>query len=219
VNVKRRRCGMTNEKWTTIRQQANDKLMAQTAVEAFRHQMRTIFTAMLEGSEPPYMRRPTASLRLICQTVPASKLIVHPGWSWRRAGVPGFYCPRHGIVDLDRIDCELLQERITTVEGQPVRKFDRLLTLRVTPEERAVNLIHTSAVNDVLTALGTMEDFLNDPKSLLALSHDNCCCCGRGLRDELSRSRGIGPECIKNIGFVVYGEADWNGLVKEVVDA
>lgn len=193
--------------WATIRQEANECLTANTNVEAFRQQMRTLFTAMLEGTEPPYLRRPTASLRLICHTQPPSKLVVHPGWICRRS------------VDLDRIDCELLQERITTVKGQPARKFDRLLTFRVTPEERAVSLIHASAVNDVVTVLGTMDDFLNAPTSVLARSHDHCCCCGRGLRDELSRSRGIGPECIKTIGFMMYGQAEWNGLVKEMVGA
>jgi Family of unknown function (DUF6011) len=193
--------------WTTVRQEANAVLTANTNVEAFRQHMRTLFNAMLEGSEPPYLRRPTASLRLICHTEPPSKVVVHPAWLGRRS------------VDLDRIDCELLQERITTVKGQPARKFDRLLTLRVTPTERAVNIIGPDVVNDLSTVLGTIDDFLDAPGAVMARSHDNCCCCGRGLRDELSRSRGIGPECIKNIGFMIYGQADWNALVKEVVGA
>lgn len=113
---------------------------------------------------------------------------------------------------------ELFQERIVTANGQPVRKFDRLLTLWVKPEERAVNRIHTSAVTDLLTALGTMEDYLRDPRAVLARSHDNCCCCGRRLTDELSRSRGIGPECIKTIGSMMYGQTNWNRLVEEVVE-
>lgn len=69
-----------------------------------------------------------------------------------------------------------------------------------------------------MTALGTMEDYLRDPRAVLARSHDNCCCCGRGLTDELSMSRGIGPECIKNIGFMMYGQTNWNRLVEEVVE-
>ena len=81
-----------------------------------------------------------------------------------------------------------------------------------------MNLIHPSAENDVMTVLGTMEDFLVNPRFVLARSHDNCCCCGRCLTDELSQSRGIGPECIKNIEFMMYGQADWNGLVKEEVN-
>ncbi len=205
--------------WHAIRSKANEMLMGNTEVERFRQRMESLFTAMLERSEPPYVRRPTASFRLICSTTPASKVIVHPGWSWRRGGAPGFNSQRHGVVSPERFDCELLQERITTVHRQPVRKFDRLLTLGVTQEVRAVKLIHSSAENDVMTVLGAMEDFLVNPRSVLARSHDNCCCCGRGLRDELSRSRGIGPECIKTIGVMVYGQADWNALVKEEVYA
>ncbi|MGO9922956.1 MAG: DUF6011 domain-containing protein [Isosphaeraceae bacterium] len=178
-------------------------------MESFRQKMRSLFAAMLEHTEPPYVRRPTASRRLICDTVPASKLIVHRGWTGWRAG---------GILNLDRIDCELLQERVTTVHEQPVRKFDRKLTFRVTQNEKAVNLIRSFAVDDVLTAIGTMEEFLSNPSHVLARSHDNCCYCGKGLRDELSGSRGIGPECIKTIGFLVYGHADWNALVQWVVD-
>jgi hypothetical protein len=200
---------MTTIDWTTIRKQANDALTDNPAVEEFRQRMNTLFTRMLQRIEPPYRRRPAVSLRLICQVVPASKLIIHPGWSRRRGG---------GAVNTERIDCELLQERITDFREQPVRKFDRLLTLRVAQDEKAVNLIRSNAVNDVMTTLGTMEEFLLNPKSVLARSHDNCCCCGRSLRDELSRSRGIGPECIRGIGFLLYGQAQWNGLIKEVVD-
>lgn len=57
--------------WTTICSQANDILTHDPTVEAFRQAMRTLFAAMLEGSKLPHLRRPIASLRLICHTVPA----------------------------------------------------------------------------------------------------------------------------------------------------
>jgi hypothetical protein len=39
---------------------------------------------------------------------------------------------------------------------------------------------------------------------VFARSHDSCCVCGRHLTDEQSRSRGIGPECIKTVDFFLY---------------
>jgi hypothetical protein len=62
-----------------------------------------------------------------------------------------------------------------------------------------------------------MRDFLDDHRTVFARSHDNCSCCGKALTDELSRSRGIGPECIKKLDWVAAQRLPWNQLVAEEV--
>jgi hypothetical protein len=49
---------------------------------------------------------------------------------------------------------------------------------------------------------GTMTDFIEDPEGVFARSADRCCLCGRSLTDEVSRGRGIGPECIQRYHLV-----------------
>lgn len=52
-------------------------------------------------------------------------------------------------------------------------------------------------------ANGVIDVLANDPESFIRwLDVDHCGCCGRSLVDEESRSFGIGPECIKSIGFL-----------------
>jgi hypothetical protein len=53
-------------------------------------------------------------------------------------------------------------------------------------------------------ALQTIADYLADPATVFARSHGHCCICGRSLTDELSRSRGIGPECIKITPYMLF---------------
>ena len=121
--------------------------------------MRARFHAMLEGGEPPHLRRPTASLRLICDTQPPLKVVLHPDWICRRA------------VDPDRIDCELFQERITTVKGQGARKFDRLFPSSL---PSAFFLLSTSKLPAGLSTLICMRSRIwvisADPSDLTALT-------------------------------------------------
>lgn len=42
--------------------------------------------------------------------------------------------------------------------------------------------------------------FVDAPQSVIARNTDNCCCCGKSLRDEVSRARGVGPECLTKMG-------------------
>lgn len=42
--------------------------------------------------------------------------------------------------------------------------------------------------------------FVDDPQSVIARNTNNCCCCGKSLRDEVSRARGVGPECLTKMG-------------------
>lgn len=192
--------------WDTIRKQSQELLADSTVVEPFRRQMERLFAEMLADKPPPYMRRPIAALRLICDTETPAKLIVHPGWSRRT-----------GTLAIDRIECELLQERVRICNGQPVRQFDKQINMMIAPTKRDIGGMHATGAKDLMTVLQAMEDYLESPQAVFARSHDHCCCCGKHLTDTLSRSRGIGPECIQRIGYILVKQVDWNQLVQEEV--
>jgi len=61
--------------------------------------------------------------------------------------------------------------------------------------------------DEAATALVEMARlFVADPQSVISRNTDNCCCCGRALRDEVSRARGVGPECLTKMGvFFQWG--------------
>jgi hypothetical protein len=45
----------------------------------------------------------------------------------------------------------------------------------------------------------TLEQFHADPASVFQRSQDHCSCCRRKLTDQVSRLRGIGPECWERV--------------------
>lgn len=43
----------------------------------------------------------------------------------------------------------------------------------------------------------TSKEFVLFPWQVLSRSKDHCCICGKNLTDEISRGRGIGPDCLR----------------------
>jgi hypothetical protein len=204
----------TKAEWAAIRASAEEVLDDNfSTVWAFRNKAAAMFKAMLEDKEQPFKRRPPVSLRLICAGDPPAKLIVHPGWNNHLKTVLA-----------DRTDCELLEEQPTTgfiaENGEKkeveARQFIRRLTMHVSPKPEAPLTpyhYHSTAAKDAARIIEVMRDFLRDHRAVFARSHDHCCVCGRGLSDELSRSRGIGPECIKIINYSPVAALDWNSII------
>jgi hypothetical protein len=190
--------------WTAIRSAVNQALVDNAVLlQEFREKVTIVFRWMLEGSEKPFKRRPPVSLRLICGGKPFAKLIVHPGWN-----------SVSKTIGLDWVACELLQETSLVVNYTPVRKFGNQVDfiIRVGCPSK-VKSIYRTAETDVGRVVDVIRDFLDDHRAVFARSHDHCSCCGRALTDELSRSRGIGPECIKKIDAFGVKELPWNQLV------
>jgi Family of unknown function (DUF6011) len=204
---------MTRQEWDAIRHQAERLLLDDPNINRFRRLMGKTFKAMLEEKPPPYLRRPIASLRLICDTERATKLVVHPGWSKPN-------------VLLDRISIDVIQETIVTYRHtfpveyvEDVRKFSKRITVRVNPDGNCIGAIYATAVEDVATIARCVKEFLDDGKAVFARSHDHCSCCGKSLTDERSRSRGIGPECIKVLDWLLVPQREWNQLVVQEAQA
>jgi hypothetical protein len=98
---------------------------------------------------------------------------------------------------------ELLEQKPIGQADSPVVSFRKKLSLgSVVGGLTLSGTIYKSALDDARRVVETMRDFLDDSRAVLARSCGHCCICGRGLADELSRSRGIGPECIKSADVV-----------------
>lgn len=137
---------------------------------------------------PGYERRPTIGLRL---QLPGHKtLAIRPGWSpprHRHAADPAD--PRRfGRLQLDSVTLELLGPgKLLTVmlaEGTPPRSGSVF-------KDAGKNLGHLA------TILETAHDLLMNPMEVFSRQADRCCCCSKPLTDVVSRTRGIGPECIR----------------------
>lgn len=196
---------MLKEEWSIIRRDAAEVFNA-PVVEEFRRTCQRHFEGVLEG-KGPFRRRPSASLRLVCGTPIFTKMVACPCGTVRH----GEFVPQ-----TEKLYCELLQERTGMVDGTEARKFTRRLAFTVKLGGVSLGSIYPSAVEDARTALEVMADFISDPRCVFARSHDHCCCCGKGLRDELSRARGVGPECVRVLDWLAFPKVGWNGLVNAV---
>jgi hypothetical protein len=167
-------------------------------LEQFRGQL-SYFFADLENDKggPPYVRRPLISLRLIADGAPAAKLITAPLWNRARKSL-----------NVETVKIEFLVQERAEIDGQAAHKPN--CRLKVGGDANGWDCIRVSTTGhvDIERVLGTIRDFINDHHAVLARSHDACCICGRSLTDGLSRSRGVGPECIRNSFKWFLGDGD-----------
>jgi hypothetical protein len=162
---------------------------------------------------PPVTRRPNISLRLIADGQPTAKLLVLPKWS-KAKGL--LHCAdlrleflTETLVETPDGDAQKWSKRLAfDILPKDTMKFSRDDTPQLEPNVFELRRYSTDAVEVLRRAVAVMEDFLADRRAVFARSHDSCCVCGRTLTDEQSRSRGIGPECIKTVDFFLYLTAE-----------
>jgi len=182
----------TNQNWQAIKDYLSSFA---EPLQAFREALTPLFTAMADQKLPAsrqFVRRPQISLRLIANGEPLGKLIALP-CSRNVYGTKYLAC--------DCVHCELMIERqVTTASDKVGKNLQRWLAITIRPD--SVHLSRASrsvavAFGHVDRVVATMTDFVQDHCAVLARCRDECCICGRRLTDELSRARGIGPECLK----------------------
>ena len=152
----------------------------------FKGVVRPLFEAMLE-EETEFSRGPNVSLRLPAQGTPAAWVLVRPCWDRRRKEV------RSGMT------AETVFERLATSGigcGKPLPHVEVAVELGER-NPRWTLWSHQHGEMALETMTGTMAEFVEDPAVVLARSSNRCCLCGRRLTDEVSRGRGVGPECIQ----------------------
>jgi uncharacterized protein (TIGR02996 family) len=170
-----------------------EALLADNAglLESFRVSLTALFAplevAARRRAAGPFRRKPPISLRLIVEGEPPAKLIVLP-----HATVFGRRDQRVVRLDCARMDCELVDT------GSALKSYVRLGVSLSPCAAHLGRRYWQTALGDTQRVVETVRDFVTDRRKVLARSHDHCCICGRGLTDELSRGRGIGPECIQN---------------------
>lgn len=77
----------------------------------------------------------------------------------------------------------------------------RMLSVLVETTARKTRWYHNGKSDEAATAIVEMAKlFVADPQSVIAKNTNNCCVCGKALRDEVSRARGVGPECLTKMG-------------------
>jgi hypothetical protein len=59
-------------------------------------------------------------------------------------------------------------------------------------------------IEEVRALVELAEQFHLDPLTVMRRNADRCCCCGKVLIDEVSRCRGIGPECLKHVSAMSW---------------
>lgn len=156
----------------------------------FRDACVTFFLDASEGKV--YQRRPPLALRLPHDDF---VIVVKPTTTHR-----------HGDVTVDDrgIGIEVLRRCADAVGNKfPVK------VLRVMVEDTAHPKMWRLRGEGIRAAEALIEmarDFLDDPRRVIERNKDNCCCCGKSLRDETSRARGVGPECLTKMGvFFSWG--------------
>jgi hypothetical protein len=192
------------KEWEPIETAGKAAIGAHAGVfEQFRCEMEIYFRAM-QGDKTTHSRKPNISLRLIVAGEPVAKLIVLPGWS-----------PYSKTLDCSYVRCELLTERDVETPKGPGKKWDEQIAVKIDDQGPSLCSYRRSVVDDLERVVSTIGDYLNDRSAVLARAHDHCSICGRPLTDELSRSRGIGPECIVKLPSILAVITDQSIVVPE----
>jgi hypothetical protein len=174
-----------------IRKAADSLLLENASVfESLRQMVEPVHTSMANKKRGQQRsKRPSVSQRLLMTGEPTAKLVILPNWRhpWQDLVINGWHL-------------EMLTEVTKEVEGESCKNWKRRFTMRYAvsncaPQSRRIYF--ASAVEDAKRVIATVREFNEDSGAVLARCHDSCCICGRSLTDELSRARGIGPECIR----------------------
>jgi Family of unknown function (DUF6011) len=147
-----------------------------------------------EGVE--FRQRPVIALRLFDSKL--DKIVIRPCWTSKASS--GYQIG--GTLNPQAITLELLRDH-------PISRGSRL-DMRISPViPRAWRISTKTQVNmdNVKYVVDRLKDFLADPEAFFVRRGNwcKCCCCGKDLTDQLSVSRGIGPECIKVFDYFKKG--------------
>lgn len=160
-----------------------DEILKDVAILELRDNCIEFFLEASEGKV--YSRAPSLALRLPHEEY----VIVVKPMITRRQGV---------MVDDRGVLIECLKRCNDAVQNKfPVK----MLKVSVETSARRTMWYRYGKSDGAATALVEMARvFVDDPQSVISRNTANCCCCGKSLRDEVSRARGVGPECLTKMG-------------------
>jgi hypothetical protein len=161
---------------------------------AFREIASSIFKTKADGKV--YTRKPPIALRLRDAETP-SLVAATPSWS------------RYGRkLNCEEVRVEVLREqKVTTKDGKEKFLLDCPLAVVFAPAWPPRLCRYGLDPDCDSTLASIVQAFLADPLQVTRRSTNNCCICGRGLTDGASKSRGIGPECLKSIPMLLFKQS------------
>jgi hypothetical protein len=169
------------------------------AWEDLRGMAATLFTARLaESGDSPLTRRPPWSMRLPVLGEPPAHLVCRPRFTSprKRTGQPGQMHP-------EEVEVELMVSRARLrSDGKETAGWELRALLSPGKATYSGGSVRFGA-EGIERASAAVSAFVTDPVQAMALSANHCCLCGRALTDERSRSRGVGPECVRFLNHLV----------------
>jgi hypothetical protein len=158
---------------------------ASADLEAFRKLAGGYFAEVAAVHD--YQRRPSLAIRLAIPGDPPARLIMAPGWN-RREHFLMSYSPMLSLsVARPGEDNELQRHVHLAVRyggwGWVASRWQ----------------IGPSSDADFDRLLAGVQQFVATPWGAFCQSASRCCICWKVLKDELSRARGIGPECYRGV--------------------
>lgn len=153
-------------------------------LERFRVTCSELFELQVDRKEKPFSRKPPIGLRF---RLASDKLLVCS---------PNFhYASKQVLCGSQTV--ELIRQERKECAGKEMFRPVKQMIIGLTEERiRLQRWFRSSLADDSLLVLTGIERFIQSPCDLLQdMSH--CAICGRALTDGLSRSRGVGPECIE----------------------
>ncbi|HEX4144540.1 MAG TPA: DUF6011 domain-containing protein [Pirellulales bacterium] len=172
---------------STIQHQTiNDLVQSALTVPQVCH-FRQMLTAYFEQEQPVevLVRRPQIGFRL-----PHGEYIfsVRPYWS---------AC--HKVIDPEIVLVEALRVALDE-RGRHSATRRKVVRLTLGPTHSKWTLWNHVHGQDALdNFIEMVRYFVLRPQDVFRRASDHCCCCGRRLQDQLSRTRGIGPECLQAV--------------------
>jgi hypothetical protein len=181
--------------------------------DALREYVQTFFLTAIHTicqekgwAEPEYQVRPPLGLRLEAQGegVPLT-IAMRPGWRPGRRWYEDVCHPVEGGLPRQERVARKAPGTLRT-ERIEVEVLTKPVLLHVNLVEGHLPKVRTLCNDDTLrrASLRALDakahDLLMDPMRLFSEQSDHCCCCGKVLTDVVSRTRGIGPECIRHFG-------------------
>ena len=177
---------VSTSEWQDLTDSTQDR-MGDT--ERFRQVCSQIFAEMVQDRQ--FTRCPPIALRLY-----GANAMVCPSIGWS---------PRHCEALPDRVHVDVLVEVETELESQKAYKRFRAVKATLDPDEFRLMRINRSKLDAACDAFRTIaEEFIEDPRSVMARCSRQCCVCGRKLTEPESISRGIGPECVHRLGDLAF---------------
>jgi hypothetical protein len=161
-------------------------------LEPFRQYLSEYFEFVADEkgiNEQPIFKRPLIGLKLDVNGGRPT-LAVRPGWKKAKKyptdenpGIPGEFQPQE-------ITLELVKElKLILSPGEAIKVLGRVYVNQDTNKRNLKAICETA------------DSLLRNPLATFGQQADRCVCCHRSLTDLISRTRGIGPECIKWFSF------------------